>query len=141
MIFNQRRVIPITVLLSLIEFVYGQTYKTPTFGVGWGTLLLTISFFIIAAIWLLTICSNNFSNILVYTSIFYITLFLFLISIPTKPISDKNEKSNSNDIIDRYYSRRIIFIIVISIGCLIGLYFIFQLLLLTSISATKNQEI
>jgi len=60
MIFNKKRIIPITLLLSLIEIVYGQTYKTPTFGVGWGTLLLTVSFFLIAAIWVLTIYSNNF---------------------------------------------------------------------------------
>ncbi|KAL6617009.1 hypothetical protein LY90DRAFT_676575 [Neocallimastix californiae] len=98
--FSKRRLLIVIVLLSLIEYVYGQTYKGPALGVGWGTLLLTVSFLMIAAIWLLTAYSNNFNNIVIYTSIFYISLFLFLISIPTKPIEyDTNSKSSSNDIV------------------------------------------
>jgi len=58
--FSIRKLLLISVILSLIEIVYAQTYKTPTFGIGWGTLLLTVSFLLIAAIWLLTIYSNNF---------------------------------------------------------------------------------
>jgi len=69
--FSKRRLLIVIVLLSLIEYVYGQTYKGPALGVGWGTLLLTVSFLMIAAIWLLTAYSNNFKKL------FYIILFFF----------------------------------------------------------------
>ncbi|ORX87656.1 hypothetical protein BCR32DRAFT_264077 [Anaeromyces robustus] len=97
--FSKKRLLITIFLLVLIEFVYGQSYKPPALGIGWGTLLLTVSFFLIAAVWLLTIYSNNFNNIVIYTSIFYISLFLFLMSIPTKPIEYESSKSSSsNDI-------------------------------------------